>query len=67
MSDLHLMATRAREAAWQLASAPLERRNAALEAMIEGLWAAKETICAANEADRAQARKRALPRRFCRA
>lgn len=60
MSDLHRMATRAREAAWQLASAPLERRNAALEAMIEALWAAKETICAANEADRAQARETGL-------
>ena len=57
MNDLHLMAARAREAAWMLAASTLDRRNAALLAMADTLRARAEAIFAANDADLAAARQ----------
>ena len=37
MKDLHALAREARAAAWELAACPLEKRNAALNAMAETL------------------------------
>ena len=55
MNDLHLMAAKAREAAWTLASSSLEKRNAALLAMADTLCARSEAIFAANSEDIAAA------------
>ena len=51
MNDLHLMAAKAREAAWTLASSSLEKRNAALLAMADTLCTRSEAIFAANSKD----------------
>ena len=37
MKDLHALARETRAAAWELAACPLEKRNAALNAMAETL------------------------------
>ena len=60
MNDLHLMAAKAREAAWTLASFSLENRNATLLAMADALCARSETIFAANSKDIAAAERQQL-------
>ncbi|MGN0971503.1 MAG: glutamate-5-semialdehyde dehydrogenase, partial [Aristaeellaceae bacterium] len=60
MNDLHLMAARAREAAWSLASSSLQMRNAALLAMADALCAQSDAIFAANSEDLAAAEEQQL-------
>ena len=60
MKDLHLMAADSRSAAWKLAAASVESRNAALLAMAETLNAHRDEIFAANIADVAQAEEEKL-------
>ena len=60
MNDLHLMAAKAREAAWTLASSSLEKRNAALLAMADTLCTRSEAIFAANSEDLAAAERQQL-------
>ncbi len=55
MKDLHQMALLSRQAAWTLAAADIESRNAALLAMAKTLNERKSEIFSANEADMAQA------------
>ncbi|MGN1020448.1 MAG: glutamate-5-semialdehyde dehydrogenase [Aristaeellaceae bacterium] len=60
MNDLHLMAGRAREAAWTLAASDLDRRNAALLAMADVLGDHRDAIFAANDEDLAAAQAQQL-------
>jgi len=60
MNDLHLMASRARSAAWSLADAPVAVRNAALLAMADKLYAHRDEIFAANREDLAEAKAEEL-------
>ena len=60
MNDLHQMALLSRQAAWTLAAANIELRNAALLSMAKMLNARKTDIFAANEADIAQAEQDGL-------
>ena len=60
MNDLHQMAHDARAAAWTLAAASHDVRNAALLAMAEELEARRETIFSANAADMDAAREEQL-------
>ncbi len=60
MKDLHQMAELSRHAAWALAAADIDRRNAALLAMAEKLRAHQDDIFAANDADMAQSQKDGL-------
>ena len=60
MNDLHQMALLSRQAAWTLAAANIELRNAALLSMAKVLNARKTDIFAANKADIAQAEQDGL-------
>ncbi len=60
MKDLHQMALLSRQAAWTLAAADIDQRNAALLAMAKALNAHKDDIFAANEADISQAKQDGL-------
>lgn len=60
MKDLHQMAQASRQAAWTLAAADLNVRNAALLKMAEALISHRDDIFAANEADVAQAKQDGL-------
>lgn len=51
MNDLHLMAQKARGAAWEIAASGIETRNRALLAMADALEARQEEIFAANRMD----------------
>lgn len=51
MNDLHEMANRSRQAAWELSASALEERNLALRMMAEELSMRAEDIFAANERD----------------
>lgn len=51
MKDLHALAREARAAAWELAACPLEKRNAALNAMAETLLEDRAEIFQANQED----------------
>ena len=60
MKDLHQMASASRKAAWTLAAADVDMRNAALLAMARTLEARKQEIFVANEADVAEATEASL-------
>ena len=60
MKDLHQMAMSSRKAAWKLAAADIQLRNAALLAMAKALQAHQDEIFAANAADYAQAEQDGL-------
>ena len=60
MKDLHALAREARAAAWELAACPLEKRNAALNAMAETLLEDRAEIFQANQEDLRRAREEGL-------
>ena len=60
MKDLHQMALSSRQAAWELAAADIQLRNAALLAMAKALQAHQDEIFSANAADYAQAEQDGL-------
>ena len=60
MRNLHEMAAASRQAAWTLAAATIEARDAALLAMAGALESRRDAIFAANEADRADAERDGL-------
>lgn len=63
MKDLHALAREARAAAWELAACPLEKRNAALNAMAETLLEDRAEIFQANQEDLpARPRRKGWPR-----
>ena len=57
MSDLHRMATAARESFYTLSVSAAERRNSVLRILAQDLRTEKEKIFEANRADLEQARK----------
>ena len=60
MKDLHPLAREARAAAWELAACPLEKRNAALNAMAETLLEDRAEIFQANQEDLRRAQEEGL-------
>ena len=60
MKDLHALAREARAAAWELAACPLEKRNAALNAMAETLLEDRAEIFQANQEDLRRAQEEGL-------